>query len=282
MKLLTTKNPKVAKGEKLGYLTSVLHLAPSDLSGFNTCPMATNGCRKSCLNTAGRGGMIKIGETTNTIQKARIRKTRMFFCERKKFMVQLVSEITKVIKLAEKYELTPVFRLNGTSDIRWENVNVTVDGVDYPNVMTAFPNVTFYDYTKIPNRRNLPSNYFLTFSRADGNEAHCYVAISNGMNVAVVFRKGGAKVRIVRTLEERLAARDKRNAARKYRKNAPKKPYVPRKIDLSWIPETFMGLPTIHGDESDLRFLDPKGSIVALAAKGEAKYDISGFVVDVH
>ncbi len=75
MKLLSTGNPKVLKGLKEGFNTYILHLAPASLSGFNTCPKATEGCKAACLNTAGRGGMFKKGENTNNIQKARIRKT---------------------------------------------------------------------------------------------------------------------------------------------------------------------------------------------------------------
>ena len=82
MKLLSTGNPKVLKGESQGYMTFILHLAPASVSGYNTCPKATKGCSAACLNTAGRGGMFKKGENTNVIQKARIRKTHMFFEER--------------------------------------------------------------------------------------------------------------------------------------------------------------------------------------------------------
>jgi hypothetical protein len=44
------------------------------------------------------------------------------------------------------------------------------------------------------------------------------------------------------------------------------------------MPETYNGLPVYNGDESDLRFLDPKGVIVGLYAKGKAKKDTTGFV----
>lgn len=188
-KLLTTGNPKVAKGLSLGYLTNILHLAPFKLSGRNVCPMATAGCAAACLNTAGRGGIIKRGETTNAIQIARIRKTDWFFNERAAFMHTLVREIRNAIKLAAKHGLTAVFRLNGTSDIRWEAVPVSVKGVTYDNIMLAFPDVQFYDYTKIPNRRDLPANYHLTFSLAESNEDNAKIALANGYNVAAVFRK---------------------------------------------------------------------------------------------
>jgi hypothetical protein len=246
IKLLTTGNPKVAKGQSQGYLTNILHLAPSRMSGYNTCPMATKGCAAACLNTAGRGGLfaghatgvlsgadlvqaIMDGRITNKIQLARIARTRFFFENRAAFMAQLVKEVKAAIKRAAKYNLTPVFRLNGTSDIRWETVKV--DGFD--NIMAMFPNVQFYDYTKIANRRDLPANYHLTFSLAESNLADAERALANGMNVAAVFRT---------------------------------------------VPKVFLSVPVIDGDATDLRFLDPKGVIVGLKAKGKAKKDDSGFV----
>ena len=45
------------------------------------------------------------------------------------------------------------------------------------------------------------------------------------------------------------------------------------------VPESWEGMPVVVGDDSDLRFLDPKGVIVGLTAKGKAKKDTSGFVV---
>lgn len=180
MKLLSTGNPKLMKGEKKGYLSFVLHLAPSDLSGYNTCPMASAGCRAACLNTAGRGGIFKKGESTNIIQKARIAKTRMFFEDRETFMLQLVREVKAAIRQAEKKNMIPCFRLNGTSDIRWEIVPVG----GHRNIMEMFPQVQFYDYTKLTNRRNLPANYHLTFSRSESNDS---VLSTVEQNIAVVF-----------------------------------------------------------------------------------------------
>lgn len=273
MKLLTTGNPKILKGTEQGFLTSILHLAPSTLSGHNVCPAASDGCISACLNMAGRGGMIAIGEVTNDIQLARIARTKFFYEQREEFLVQLRKEIVAAIALAKKHNLIPTFRLNGTSDIRWENYGI----------IEQFPHVQFYDYTKLPNRRNLPANYHLTFSRSETNEHYVPMALANGMNVAVVFRKGGPKVKKVYTLEEQLANKRKRELALARRDpNRPKKPYTPRKVDLSWVPSTFYGHPVVHGDNSDLRFLDPQGSIVALLAKGKAKYDTSGFIVDIY
>jgi hypothetical protein len=186
MKLLTVGNPKLLKGAKKGYLSSVLHFAPADLSGKEVCPKRTAGCTAACLNTAGRGGIFKKGESTNVIQQARIRKTKMFFENRAGFLSELYAEIRKTITYAEKKGLIPVFRLNGTSDLAWEKYEVQ----EGKNIFQMFPNVQFYDYTKVNNRKvsHIP-NYHLTFSKADGNDMDVRIALSNGMNVAAVFRK---------------------------------------------------------------------------------------------
>ena len=186
MKLLSIGNPKTIKGQSQGFLTFILHLAPADLSGYETCPKRTAGCTAACLNTAGRGGMFKEGGT-NTIQEARKRKTRLFFEDRKEFMSQLVDDITLGIKQAKKKGLIPVFRLNGTSDLAWEKYDV-IEGF---NIFQMFPTVQFYDYTKMHNRKVSDiHNYHLTFSDADGNEADVQKALALGMNVATVFGDG--------------------------------------------------------------------------------------------
>ena len=224
---------------KEGYNTYILHLAPHTLSGHNTCPKATAGCSAACLNTAGRGGMFKKGEFTNNIQKARIRKTELFYENRNQFMELLVKDITLAIKQSKRMNLIPVFRLNGTSDISWEKYPVQMGEVVYSNIFNAFGFVQFYDYTKVLGRKvsNI-SNYHLTFSAADGNDLDVLLARKAGYNIATVF---GIK------------------------KTLP-------------MPDSYMGLPVFNGDESDLRFLDPKQVVVGLYAKGKAKKDTSGFV----
>ena len=219
-KLLSTANPKIQKGTKLGYLSFILHLAPADLSGKETCPKRTVGCTAACLNTAGRGGMFKRGENTNMIQKARIRKTVQYFEQREQFLADLEADIRKAIKFAAKQNLTPVFRLNGTSDLP----------VEKWGIIEKFPTVQFYDYTKVLGRKVAHlSNYHLTFSKADGNDADVAKALEQGMSVVAVYDE---------------------------------------------IPA---GVPS--ADETDLRFLDRKGVMLGLKAKGRAKKDYSGFVI---
>jgi hypothetical protein len=83
MKLLTTANTKIRKGEKLGYQTFGIHLAPASLSGFNVCKDASAGCAAACLNTAGMG-------VYSTVQSARIAKTKLFFKDKNLFMAQII------------------------------------------------------------------------------------------------------------------------------------------------------------------------------------------------
>jgi len=183
LKLLSTANPKIQKGTKLGYLSFILHLAPADVSGREVCPKRTAGCTAACLNTAGRGGMFRKGETTNVIQEARKRKTRYFFEARDYFMMDLYNDIQKGIKQAKKLGLTPVFRLNGTSDLSWEKYTI-----NDKNLFELFPDVQFYDYTKVLGRKVARyKNYHLTFSAADGNGLDVQRAMAAGMNVAMVF-----------------------------------------------------------------------------------------------
>jgi hypothetical protein len=186
-KLLSTANPKIQKGTEKGYLSFILHLAPADVSGYEVCPKRTKGCTDACLNTAGRGGMFKRGETTNVIQRARIRKTKMFFTDRDQFMFDLYHDIRKAIAFAERKGLVPVFRLNGTSDLSWEKYTV---GTTDMNLFQLFPTVQFYDYTKVLGRKvSQYANYHLTFSAADGNDADVARALAAGMNVTVVYDK---------------------------------------------------------------------------------------------
>jgi hypothetical protein len=230
-------NAKTVKGQKQGYMTGILYLAPYNLSGYQVCPMAKNaGCIDGCLNTAGRGAF-------NSVQQARINKTKYFFENRQQFMLDLAASIEALIRKAKREGLYPTVRLNGTSDIKWENISF-----DYTfahgkqrevTIFELFPELQFYDYTKTPNRKSVPDNYDLTFSYSGTNTFAREVeqAFDNGERVAVVFRN---------------------------------------KAD---IPNYFAGLECINGDDSDLRFLEPKNKVVALYAKGKAKKDVSGFVV---
>jgi hypothetical protein len=185
MKLLTESNQKIRKGEKLGFFTVGLHLAPAKLAGLdiNLCLWASNGCELSCLNTSGHGAF-------STVQASRIRKTHFFWFARFQFLRQLIVEIEAAKRKAARKGLTLAVRLNLTSDVIWE----TIEDEFGKTIFDHFPGVQFYDYTKGRVRMEnflagkFPRNYSLTFSRSESNEKDVEKISLKGGNVAVVFR----------------------------------------------------------------------------------------------
>jgi len=173
MKLLTTANFKTVKGEKLGVLTGILYLAPAKISGYEVCPRRSAGCTAACLYTAGMGAF-------SNVQQARINKTKMYFEDRPNFLFQLEKDIKALVKKAKKLNMKPAIRLNGTSDINWMS----------SGIMDKFPDVQFYDYTKVLRRLKdkIPTNYNITFSKSEDNNSECETALELGFNVAAVFK----------------------------------------------------------------------------------------------
>jgi len=258
-------NPKLEKGNKLQetYWNVVMHLSP-----INTkiCPYQDiAGCKTACLNTSGRGGIFKKGETTNVIQDARKRKTELYLNDRETFMAALIKDIHTFVRACDRKGKKPAIRLNGTSDIQWETIllkevngkYITNQGMkhmgedyldtvnlelhkekDFKNIFAMFPQIQFYDYTKIPTRKvdHIP-NYHLTWSYSEASPTYSELIKKIKYNIAVVFR-------------------DK---------------------DL---PTMFKGFKVIDGDTHDMRFLDEPNVIVGLKAKGKAKKDTSGFVIN--
>lgn len=193
--LLTYGNQKTEKSVELGWLTAIVHLAPGNISGFEVCHSRSKGCTAVCLNSSGHGGMGAEFDANgalvkaNMVQTARIRRTRMFFEQRDAFFALLVRELTLHVKRAAKQGLRPAVRLNGTSDIRWEDERMP----DGRNIFETFPEIQFYDYTKHADRmfKTLPSNYSLTFSRAETLKSALDTkrVLEAGHNVSAVFAK---------------------------------------------------------------------------------------------
>ncbi len=223
-------NRKTKKSLKSGqWIGRILYLSPANVGGMgNLCPASTPGCRKACLYTAGHGRYQKV-------HLGRLRKTTMWFKDRPTFWATLHKELTTLSKSINKSGKGGFVRLNGTSDIAWEKFTP----YDGHNVMEEFPELTFYDYTKIISRalNNKQHNYHLTFSRSESNQDDCIKALQAGVNVSVVFAK-----------EEGL-------------------------------PKTFWGFPVVDGDKNDLQFLIKPGHVLGLVSKGRARYDKTGFVV---
>lgn len=236
-------NPKVAKNSKAGQLTAVLHLAPGNMSGREVCPKRSPGCSAACLHFAGN----PLYQDAKT--KARIAKTNLFFDDRNLFLNLLALEIEAHVKKARKLGLQPSVRLNGTSDICFEAKKfILFPGVaeklqagnkQATNIVEMFPNVQFYDYTALVNRR-VPENYHLTFSMKEDNLSDVRLAIARGLNIAVVFPTAD----------------------------------LPQGFDIDGV--TFR---VVDGDEHDFRPADPRQCVVGLKVKGTAgKSDTTGFV----
>lgn len=224
-KLLSVNNTKINKSNKMentNYWSTLMHLRP-----INTriCPYQDIAkCKNACLVTAGRGKF-------SNVQEARQRKTELFLNNRNEFMSQLITDIQKFIRACQRKSKKPALRLNGTSDIQWENIKV-----DGQNLFEMFPDVQFYDYTKIPTRKvEQYQNYHLTWSYSEANEKYAEYFNKVPYNKAVVFNGD--------------------------------------------LPKTFKGLEVIDGDIHDMRFLDKPNVVVGLRAKGEAKKDNTGFVI---
>jgi hypothetical protein len=236
MKLLSPEatNAKLSKnaGTNSGYETSILYLAPSTQAraGVDLCPGASDGCRKACLFTAGRGRF-------QNVHDARVAKTLRYLDDRASFLADLMADLEYLVRKQNRTGIKQAVRLNGTSDIKWEREGITRNGVNYAGIPQAFPELQFYDYTKLPARLGaaLPRNYHLTFSRAEHNDFVARRLAQLGHNVAIVF--------------------------------------------AGELPSEYMGRPVIDGTTHDQRFLDPRGVIVGLVAKGAAKRDDSGFVI---
>ena len=237
-KLLTIQSdPKTVKGEAYGYITAVMYLAPSDRSGVQLCPFAKQaGCEATCLNTAGRGAF-------HSVQEARLRRSRLLNKAPHIFYAQLKAEIEAFQLKADRLGLTPVVRLNGTSDIVWET-----KGVVGNSIFERFPDLQFYDYTKIAKRlsRKLPSNYHLSLSYSEANKRFakaCWKAF---------YERQASMVMVIRDIDSKEAAMQ----------------------DLAAV-----GYNVVDGDKHDLRFLDEPNSLVLLKAKGRAKHETNGFVL---
>jgi hypothetical protein len=162
--------------------TYAIYLSPAKISGYQVCSHSTPECRLGCLNTSGRAGIEEFSGKTR-ISNCRAKKSRLFFEEREFFMNWLVAEIKYYQRKAIKDGFFFSVRLNGTSDIDWNNVFL-----NNLNIFEIFPEVSFYDYTKNFNKfENKPLNYHLTYSYTGRNIELCKTLLSQGNNIAVVF-----------------------------------------------------------------------------------------------
>lgn len=216
---------KAVGSQSVGVYTYIVYLAPWKTAGFNMCPAGKH-CRKFCLSSSGLAGVSARAaedhaEMVDTIAQARKNRTLLFLKNRDAFTRLLASEIASAKRKAERDGMKFAVRINGTSDIS----PLACQLGDKRNIMDLFPDVQFYDYTKVIGRvlrwdREKYPLYDLTFSYDGFNWKDCQKAIAHGARVSVV-------------------------------------------MDMEQ-PETFHGLPVVNGSDTDVRFSDPAGCIVYL------------------
>ena len=153
-------------------ITAIQYLASSLNSGYETCAGKSEGCSAACLFTAGRGAM-------NSVQQARIKKTKLFFENKELYLTYLNNDLTLLQEYGKKHNMQVYVRLNGTSDLDFISLNI----------FQKYPTLKFYDYTKIKERLylSLSENYKLTYSRDERTTNEEILTLINYANIAVVF-----------------------------------------------------------------------------------------------
>ena len=263
--LLSDSNPKT---QKSSIKTFILHLSPSNSSGvINVCKSAFN-CKKLCLHHSGNPLPY------SSKIKSRINKTVAFDYSQNDFMNLLILSIIRNYK--KNNSLETAFRLNGTSDILYENIqiyipvslsdfiynkfSININSGYYCNIFEVFKhekNIIFYDYTKEKREyKNLLKefNYHITFSFDGANNIvninRCYEAMQEEVNIASCI-------------------------------NIKKSQEVPNTFYSEIFNKEFN---TINGDNDDMRFLDAKNKLVLLKFKKPynikyTKQDIYNFCI---
>lgn len=182
VKNLLSKGITNTKTAKNNLETYILYMAPANqVEGLNLCPFASEGCKKSCLYTAGRGRF-------SNVQNSRINKSKFWGFDRANFYIQLANELLSIHDKAMTKDIKIAVRLNGTSDIDHIDLLKRYSGIDFLD--NFYNNLLFYDYTKNINhlKKYKNTNYKITFSRSETNQEQALQVLKDGGNIAVVFK----------------------------------------------------------------------------------------------
>lgn len=238
---------KLAKGLAHSVAAAVHYLAPHRSAGLGVslCPWSTPGCRRGCLYTAGRAGIIRSGERSNAILRARIRRTRAFWAARADYIAGMIRGAVSHIRKARAAGMLPALRPNGTSDLPWESLAPALFDLG----------VTVYDYTKSKARAlafaagRMPTSYHVTYSASETDtDADILAMLRAGVGVAIVY---DSPAHLLVT----------------HRGTA----FGARAIDGDESDARFL-------DRERFNIPAGEGYVIALRAKGRAKHDRSGFV----
>ena len=176
-----------------------------------------------------------------SVKNARVNKTEYFLSDPKTFLAQLALELIAINKRYKKQNKKAAIRLNGTTDRDFLYLLGKKSGLNWEELTS----LVFYDYTKTLKKaqRYSRTNYIHAFSRSEDNEAQAIQYLQEGGIVAAVF--------------------------------------------ADTLPDNWKGFVVWDGDKSDDLMLDAaketskgNGIVLGLKAKGDARKDNSGFVID--
>lgn len=177
---------KLALSLDNGVATYGIYLAPADMSGHNVCPKCEH-CKQFCLAGSGHNKMDVLSGA-NRINKARIKRTLLFWYNRTLFVRIMLHEIAAAKRYAERRGIPESNRINCVSDLS----PLLFRDDNGRHILDLLLNTMFYDYTKVISSINIAKrydNYDLTFSFDGYNWDECETALKNGVRVAVVFAK---------------------------------------------------------------------------------------------
>jgi hypothetical protein len=162
------------------------------------------------------------------------KRTEWLFSDPGSFYQALERELRLLQRRADRQGKVAYCRLNVASDLDWSAV------------VTRFPHIRFYDYTKVRSRvakaidGRWPENYSLTLSHSERVQWRTVErTLLAGLNVSVVFDTE----------------------------------YLPQVGRVGELPASYRGFPVVDGDLHDLRHpdFDGRGNLIGLRFKGSRK-----------
>lgn len=243
-----TKLDKVADEHKSASFDEILIMGfqgvPHWISGYNTCAGASLQCARECIVFSGHGQRFMIHNGRHNVLIARIARTLIMKEHREQFNARFIKEVQAKISKARKLGVGIALRPNVFTDEPFHIHMPQLWDLDLDYI---------YDYTKILKASKMMMHdmgtYHITLSRNENTtQSDMIKAIRNKINVTLVIDlQDGETFPDTWTFDDGVES---------------------------------VTVPTIDGDKSDHRFLDPQPVAVLLKLKRSGNVDgddTSGF-----